>query len=139
MRDNWMDLADFNPGDETFEVTHGLLVDRLKFLPNNTVEGHQVVLVRAIADDKASTNLAVGVHIMGEEKIDALESDGSLLGLLVGLLALLVLVLFGALIFIGLLIRKERTPERYYEDDDTYSEHVADPDSDDGPHADKSE
>ena len=139
MRDNWMDLADFNPGDETFEVTHGLLVDRLKFLPNNTVEGHQVVLVRAIADDKASTNLAVGVHIMGEEKIDALESDGSLLGLLVGLLALLVLVLFGVLIFIGLLIRKERTPERYYEDDDTYSEHVADPDSDDGPHADKSE
>ena len=139
MRDNWMDLADFNPGDETFEVTHGLLVDRLKFLPNNTVEGHQVVLVRAIADDKASTNLAVGVHIMGEEKIDALESDGSLLGLLVGLLALLVLVLFGALIFIGLLIRKERTPERYYEDDDTYSEHAADPDSDDGPHADKSE
>ena len=92
MRDNWMDLADFNPGDETFEVTHGLLVDRLKFLPNNTVEGHQVVLVRAIADDKASTNLAVGVHIMGEEKIDALESDGSLLELLVGLLALLVLL-----------------------------------------------
>ena len=138
MRDNWMDLADFNPGDETFEVTHGLLVDRLKFLPNNTVEGHQVVLVRAIADDKASTNLAVGVHIMGEEKIDALESDGSLLELLVGLLALLVLVLFGALIFIGLLIRKERTPETYYEDDDTYPEHVEDPDSDDGSHADKS-
>ena len=138
MRDNWMDLADFNPGDETFEVTHGLLVDRLKFLPNNTVEGHQVVLVRAIADDKASTNLAVGVHIMGEEKIDALESDGSLLELLVGLLALLVLVLFGALIFIGLLIRKERTPEIYYEDDDTYPEHVEDPDSDDGSHADKS-
>ena len=137
MRDNWMDLADFNPGDETFEVTHGLLVDRLKFLPNNTVEGHQVVLVRAIADDKASTNLAVGVHIMGEEKIDALESDGSLLGLLVGLLAMLVLVLFGALIFIGLLIRKERTAETYYEDDDTYPEHVEDPDSDDESHADK--
>ena len=139
MRDNWMDLADFNPGDETFEVTHGLLVDRLQFLPNNTVEGHQVVLVRAIADDKASTNLAVGVHIMGEEKIDALESDGSLLELLVGLLALLVLVLFGALIFIGLLIRKERTSETYYEDGDTYPEHVEDPDSDDGPYGDKSE
>ena len=139
MRDNWMDLADFNPGDETFEVTHGLLVDRLQFLPNNTVEGHQVVLVRAIADDKASTNLAVGVHIMGEEKIETLDSDGSLLGLLVGLLALLVLVLFGVLIFIGLLIRKERTSETYYEDGDTYPEHVEDPDSDDGPYGDKSE
>ena len=139
MRDNWMDLADFNPGDETFEVTHGLLVDRLQFLPNNTVEGHQVVLVRAIADDKASTNLAVGVHIMGEEKIETLDSDGSLLGLLVGLLALLVLVLFGVLIFIGLLIRKERTSETYYEDGDTYPEHVEDPDLDDGPYGDKSE
>ncbi|MEC8548798.1 MAG: S8 family serine peptidase [Candidatus Thermoplasmatota archaeon] len=139
MRDNWMDLADFNPGDETFEVTHGLLVDRLKFLPNNTVEGHQVILVRAIADDKASTNLAVGVHIMGGEKIETLESDGSLLGLLVGLLALLVLVLFGALIFIGLLIRKERTSETYYEYDDTYPEHVEDPDPEDGPYVDKSE
>lgn len=139
MRDNWMDLADFNPGDETFEVTHGLLVDRLQFLPNNTVEGHQVVLVRAIADDKASTNLAVGVHIMGEEKIETLDSDGSLLGLLVGLLALLVLVLFGVLIFIGLLIRKERTSETYYEDGDTYPEYVEDPDSDDGPYGDKFE
>ena len=139
MRDNWMDLADFNPGDETFEVTHGLLVDRLKFLPNNTVEGHQVILVRAIADDKASTNLAVGVHIMGGEKIETLESDGSLLGLLVGLLALLVLVLFGALIFIGLLIRNERTSETYYEYDDTYPEHVEDPDLEGGSYADKSE
>tara|TARA_B100001113_G_scaffold45625_1_gene32327 strand:+ start:3491 stop:5455 length:1965 start_codon:yes stop_codon:yes gene_type:complete len=139
MRDNWMDLADFNPGEETFEVTHGLLVDRLKFLPNNTVEGHQVILVRAIAGDKASTNLAVGVHIMGEEKIEALESDDSLLGLLVGLLALLVLVLFSVLILMGLLIRKERTSETYYEEDDTYSEHAEDPDSDDEPHADKSE
>ena len=125
-----MDLADFNPGEETFEVTHGLLVDRLKFLPNNTVEGDQVILVRAIAGDKASTNLAVGVHIMGEEKIETLESEGSLLGLLVGLLALLVLVLFSVLIFIGLLIRKERTSETYYED--TYSEHVDETDSEDG-------
>ncbi len=132
MRDNWMDLADFNPGEETFEVTHGLLVDRLKFLPNNTVEGDQVILVRAIAGDKASTNLAVGVHIMGEEKIETLESEGSLLGLLVGLLALLVLVLFSVLIFIGLLIRKERTSETYYEDTDTYSEHVDETDSEEG-------
>jgi len=103
------------------------------------VEGHQVILVRAIAGDKASTNLAVGVHIMGEEKIEALESDDSLLGLLVGLLALLVLVLFSVLILMGLLIRKERTSETYYEEDDTYSEHAEDPDSDDEPHADKSE
>lgn len=139
MRDNWMDLADYNSGDETFEVTHGLLVDRLKFLPNNTVEGHQVVLVRAIADDKASTNLAVGVHIMGEEKLDTLESDGSLLGLVAGLLALLVLVLFSALIFMGLIIRKERSSELYYEETDTHPDHDENSSADDSPIVDNSE
>jgi len=139
MRDNWMDLAGFSPGEETFEVTHGLLVDRLKFLPNNTVEGHQVILVRAIAGDKASTNLAVGVHIMGEEKIEVLESDGSMLGILVGLLALLVLVLFCVLIFMGLIIRKERTSETYYEDDDTHSEHYDNLNPDNDTHIDNSE
>jgi len=139
MRDNWMDLADYNSGDETFEVTHGLLVDRLKFLPNNTVEGHQVVLVRAIADDKASTNLAVGVHIMGEEKLDTLESDGSLLGLVAGLLALLVLVLFSALIFMGLIIRKERSSELYYEETDTHPDHDENSSADDSPILDNSE
>lgn len=139
MRDNWMDLADYNSGDETFEVTHGLLVDRLKFLPNNTVEGHQVVLVRAIADDKASTNLAVGVHIMGEEKLETLESDGSLLGLVAGLLALLVLVLFSALIFMGLIIRKERSSELYYEETDTHPDHDENSSADDSPIVDNSE
>ena len=139
MRDNWMDLADYNSGDETFEVTHGLLVDRLKFLPNNTVEGHQVVLVRAIADDKASTNLAVGVHIMGEEKVETLESDGSLLGLVAGLLALLVLVLFSALIFMGLIIRKERSSELYYEETDTHPDHDENSSADDSPIVDNSE
>ena len=139
MRDNWMDLADYNSGDETFEVTHGLLVDRLKFLPNNTVEGHQGVLVRAIADDKASTNLAVGVHIMGEEKLETLESDGSLLGLVAGLLALLVLVLFSALIFMGLIIRKERSSELYYEETDTHPDHDENSSADDSPIVDNSE
>jgi len=41
-------------------------------------------------------------------------------------------VLFSVLIFIGLLIRKERTSEAYYEDTDIYSEHVDGTDSDDG-------
>ena len=106
MRDNWMDLSDFAVGDEQFEVTHSLLVDRLRFLPNNTVEGDQVVLVRAIGGDEASTNLAVAIHVMGEEKVSASSEDGSLMGLLVGVLALLVLVLLGALAFAGVQLRK---------------------------------
>ena len=99
MRDNWMDLADFSVGDETFEVTHGLLVDRLRFLPNNSVEGEQVILVRGISGDEASTNLAVGIYIMGDEKITQSDSDGSIIEFVVGILALLVLVLLVTLVF----------------------------------------
>jgi len=106
MRDNWMDLADFSVGDETFEVTHGLLVDRLRFLPNNTVEGDQVILVRAIAGDEASTNLAVGIHILGEEKIVESDSGSSIMGVIVGILALLVLVLLVTLVFAGMQLRE---------------------------------
>ena len=105
MRDNWMDLSDFSVGDETFEVTHGLLVDRLRFLPNNTVEGEQVILVRGISGDEASTNLAVGIYIMGDEKITQSDSDGSIMGIIVGILALLVLVLLVTLVFAGMQLR----------------------------------
>ncbi len=105
MRDNWMDLADFSVGGETFEVTHGLLVDRLRFLPNNTVEGEQVILVRGIAGDEASTNLAVGIYIMGEEKIAQSDSGGSVMGIIVGVLALLVLLLLVTLVFAGMQLR----------------------------------
>ena len=100
-----MDLADFSVGDETFEVTHGLLVDRLRFLPNNTVGGEQVILVRGISGDEASTNLAVGIYIMGDEKITQSDSDGSIMGIIVGILALLVLVLLVTLVFAGMQLR----------------------------------
>ena len=56
MRDNWMDLPEFNPGEADFEVSHSLLVDRLQYLPNNTIEGSQVILVRAISGAESSTN-----------------------------------------------------------------------------------
>ena len=32
MRDNWMDLPEFNSGDSDFEVSHSLLVDRLSLI-----------------------------------------------------------------------------------------------------------
>ncbi len=121
MRDNWMDLADFNVGNEQFEVTHSLLVDRLKFLPNNTIEGEQVILVRAISEDKASTNLAVGINIIGEEKIEKAGDGGSFLGVVVGILALTVLLLIGALGVTGWKLR-----ERGYFDNDEYDEEMED-------------
>jgi subtilisin family serine protease len=120
MRDNWMNLADFEAGDEQFEVTHSLLVDRLQFLPNNTIEGDQVILVRAIKDDQASTNLAINIHLMGEEKAVTTDSGGSFMGLLVGLLALFVLVLLAALTFAGVQLRERG----YFDDDDDYDEEM---------------
>tara|TARA_B100000902_G_scaffold59836_1_gene66986 strand:+ start:5414 stop:7417 length:2004 start_codon:yes stop_codon:yes gene_type:complete len=121
MRDNWMDLAEFNDGDEQFEVTHGLLIDRLRFLPNNTIEGEQVILVRAISGDQASTNLAVGIHIMGEEKIITTSTNNSLMGLIVGILAFLVLVLLSALTFATIKLRERGYFEKY-EEYDTYQD-----------------
>ena len=121
MRDNWMDLADFSVGDETFEVTHGLLVDRLRFLPNNTVEGDQVILVRVIAGDEASTNLAVGIHIMAEEKIVQSDSGSSFMGWIVGILSGLVLALLIILVFAGMQLR-----ERGFFDSDEVMEDEAD-------------
>jgi len=98
MRDNWMDLADFDASKLTFSVTHSLLVDRLQYLPNNTVEGNQVLLVRAITEDRASTNLAVDINIIGEEKIEKSSSSGSSnIALITGLLSVLVIILFVAL------------------------------------------
>ena len=76
---------------------------------------------------------------MGEEKVETLESDGSLLGLVAGLLALLVLVLFSALIFMGLIIRKERSSELYYEETDTHPDHDENSSADDSPIVDNSE
>ncbi len=121
MRDNWMDLSEFTIGDQQFQVTHDLLVDRLRFLPNNTVEGDQVILVRAISGDQASTNLAVGIHIMDEEKIVQSDSENSFIGLAIGILALLVLVLLSALIFAGVQLRERgffEKDDEYYSDED---------------------
>jgi hypothetical protein len=82
----------------TFAVTHSLLVDRLQYLPNNTVEGNQVLLVRAINEDRASTNLAIDITIIGEEKIEKSSSSGSSnMALITGLLSVLVIILFVAL------------------------------------------
>lgn len=111
MRDNWMDLADYAVGDQQFSVTHNLLVDRLRFLPNNTVEGDQVILVRAVSGDQASTNLAVGIHIMGEDKIEATTSDSTLTTFVIILLGGLVLVLLAVLTFVGVMLRNSGSPE----------------------------
>ena len=133
MRDNWMDLGDYNFNELNFGVTHSLLVDRLKYLPNNTVEGNQVLLVRAITEDRASTNLAVDITIVGDEKIEISSSESSNMALITGLLSILVIILFVALtvttmklkesgVFSNEIIEDEIEDEDWIEDLETQTE-----------------
>ena len=134
MRDNWMDLGDYNFNELNFGVTHSLLVDRLQYLPNNTVEGNQVLLVRAITEDRASTNLAIDITIIGEEKIEKSSSSGSSnMALITGLLSVLVIILFVALtvttmklkesgVFSNEIIEDEIEDEDWIEDLETQTE-----------------
>ena len=117
MRDNWMDLAGFDADDTTFTVTHSLLVDRLQYLPNNTVEGDQVLLVRAITNEKSSTNLAVDIHIIGDEKISSEDSSSSNNAILIGILSVLVLSLFA-----GLTIATMKLKETGFWEDEEYED-----------------
>ncbi len=119
MRDNWMDLPEFNSGDSDFEVSHSLLVDRLQYLPNNTIEGTQVILVRAISGASSSTNLATAIHISGEEKIESSDEAGSMSAILIGGLSLIVIILLITLIFAGIQLRDMGflETEEYYDDE----------------------
>ena len=119
MRDNWMDLPEFNSGDSDFEVSHSLLVDRLQYLPNNTIEGTQVILVRAISGASSSTNLATAIHISDEEKVEKSDDAGSMSGILIGGLSLIVIILLITLIFAGMQLRDRGffESEEYYDDE----------------------
>ena len=76
MRDNWMSHPDFSEGDSYFGISHTMLVDRLQYLPGNQIEGNQTVMVRAILDDDASTNLVAHVSIIVSEPKDSQKSPG---------------------------------------------------------------
>ena len=99
-------------------------MDRLRFLPNNTVEGDQVILVRAVSGDQASTNLAVGIHIMGEDKIEASTSESSLTTFIIILLSGLVLVLLAVLTFVGVMLRNSEFSQRDAFDYENQEGHV---------------
>ena len=117
MRDNWMDLPEFNSGDNDFEVSHSLLVDRLQYLPNNTIEGTQVILVRAISGASSSTNLATAIHISGEEKVESSGDGESMSGILIGGLSLIVIILLITLLFAGMQLQERGFfyTEEYYD------------------------
>ena len=76
MRDNWMSHREFSEGDIDFAISHTMLVDRLQYLPGNQIEGNQTLMVRAILDDDASTNLVIHVSILVSEPKDSQGDPG---------------------------------------------------------------
>ena len=102
MRDEWMDLDSFAPGDTAFELSHGDFVDRLKYLPGNSISGNQTLMVRALSGTNASANVVVDLHIMGDTKVTTQTDEGGMSGVIIGGLSFLVVLLTGAVIILVL-------------------------------------
>ena len=102
MRDEWMDLEGYEPGDSSFKIPHDMFVDRLKYLPGNTIEGNQTLMVRALQGTNSSANVVTHLHIMGSEKAPV-EDDSSMFSagfIVVGGLSFLLLLAIAAIVFL---------------------------------------
>ena len=98
MRDNWMDHQDYNHGEDVVSITHEMLVERLEYLPGNTIIGNQTLMVRAILGDNASANSVVHISIEDSEPLIEIEESsffdskaillvsGSIFGLLIAVI-----------------------------------------------------
>ena len=103
MRDNWMDHPDYSAGEGEVSVTHEMLVERLEYLPGNTIIGNQTLMVRAILGDNASANAIVHITIQDSEPVIITEERGffdssavlMVSGIMFGLLIAVVLVFAG--------------------------------------------
>jgi subtilisin family serine protease len=104
MRDYWSDHPDFESGETQFTITHGMLHDRLKYLPGNDVTGNQTLMVRGIAGDNASTNAVVHLHLMGDTPIEATQQTGGIDGTIF-VLATLIFILAVGLIMSMLMLQ----------------------------------
>jgi len=119
MRDNWMNLEDFTPGEEYFEVSHALFIDRLQYLPNNTIEGNQVLLVRAIKADQASTNVVVKIHIMSDEGLTESSNTSMKNALIIGVKLLIAIIILCGVGLIGFKISESG----YFEFEDEFEDY----------------
>ena len=107
MRDYWSDHPNYEPGETSVEVTHEMLLDRLRYLPGNNLTGNQTIMLRAIKDDNASTNAVVHLHVMGDTPVSGAGESGGISGLVFFLAALVLLLLIGVVIT-GLMVANAR-------------------------------
>lgn len=127
MRDNWMSHSGFSEGDTNFEIGHTMLVERLQYLPGNQIVGNQTIMVRAILEDDASTNLVIPVFVLGSEPETESESGSSNYGFLVPLLTLAVILLICLLTIAVILLRQGSLRDEELEDEIIASDRFDDP------------
>jgi len=114
MRDNWMDHQEFSPGYESIEISHSMIIDRLKYLPGNEIEGNQTLMIRSILDDEASTNLVVQLSIIGSQASESILEESSLMPLLILLMSVVIVTL---MVILGIVVSKMRSDDEFTEND----------------------
>ena len=118
MRDEWMDLNNYQPGSGEFEIEHDMFVDRLKYLPGNTIEGNQTLMVRALQGTNSSANVVTHLHIMGSEKAPMSDdSDFLSTSMIVGGLSFLLLLSIAAAVVLFMQLQNLRDPSLYVLDE----------------------
>ena len=127
MRDEWMDLSNYNSGSGEFEIEHDMFVDRLQYLPGNTIEGNQTLMVRALQGTNSSANIVTHLHIMGSEKAPVSEeSDFLSTGMIVGGLSFLLLLSIAAAVVLFMQLQNLRDPSLYVLDEGTVDADIED-------------
>jgi len=127
MRDEWMDLNNYQPGSGEFEIEHDMFVDRLKYLPGNTIEGNQTLMVRALQGTNSSANVVTHLHIMGSEKAPMSEdSDFLSTSMIVGGLSFLLLLSIAAAVVLFMQLQNLRDPSLYVLDEETIDADIED-------------
>ncbi len=126
MRDNWMSHPEFTEGDSDFVISHTMLVDRLQYLPGNQIEGNQTVMVRAILDDEASTNLVTHVSVLGSEPNNENGQAGQNSDFIVLALSLTVVLLIVLLALSAILLRRKDMDDYGFEYGSKASEEMDD-------------
>ena len=116
MRDEWMDLNEYEPGSTSFEIEHDMFVDRLQYLPGNTIEGNQTLMVRALQGTNSSANIVTHLHIMGSEKAAVQEeSEFITTGMIVGGLSFLLILAIASAIVLFMQLQNLREDAMFEE------------------------
>ena len=82
-----------------------MLIDRLKYIPGNQIEGNQTLMVRSILNEEASTNLVVQLSVVGTESVETVLESTSLMPMLILLMSVVIVIL---MVIVGVVVSKMR-------------------------------